>query len=134
MTVIRAKAFLIWASIHSHQAGNAVSHSNDDQPCGRNKRPDGRFSHPKYLDDDDYGHYSIIANIGKAKDELIIVDPYKDFVHQNRIVKISVFLKRWWDYNEVKDPYARKKLFKKDKQLFFVVAPLNVTFPSELQM
>jgi len=85
-------------------------------------------------DDDDYGHYSIIAHIDKAKDELIIVDPYKDFVHQNRIVRTSVFLKRWWDYNEVKDPYTRKKVFKKDEQLFFVVAPLSVSFPAELQM
>lgn len=84
--------------------------------------------------DDDYGHYSIIANIDKAKDELIVVDPYKDFIDQNRIVKISIFLKRWWDYNEVKDPYTRKKTFKKDVRLFFVVAPLSVTFPAELQM
>src|SRR5512143_3696907 len=29
-------------------------------------------------DDEDYGHYSIIAHIDKAKDEVIIVDPYKD--------------------------------------------------------
>lgn len=85
-------------------------------------------------DDDDYGHYSIIAHIDKAKDELIIVDPYKDFVDQNRIVKVNVFLKRWWDYNEVKDPYTRKKVFKKDERLFFVVAPLSVSFPAELQM
>jgi ABC-type bacteriocin/lantibiotic exporter with double-glycine peptidase domain len=85
-------------------------------------------------DDDDYGHYSIISHIDKEKKELIIVDPYKDFVNQNRIVKINVFQKRWWDYNEVKDPYTRKKVFKKDKQLFFVVAPITVTFPAELQM
>jgi hypothetical protein len=85
-------------------------------------------------DDDNYGHYSIIAHIDKAKDELIIVDPYKDFVDQNRIVEVNVFLKRWWDYNEVKDSYTRKKVFKKDERLFFVVAPLSVSFPAELQM
>jgi len=85
-------------------------------------------------DDEDYGHYSIIAHIDQVKDELIIVDPYKDFVDQNRIVKMSLFLKRWWDYNEVKDPQTGKKVFKKDEQLFFVVAPLGVSFPVELQM
>jgi hypothetical protein len=85
-------------------------------------------------DDEDYGHYSIIAHIDQVKDELIIVDPYKDFVDQNRIVKMSLFLKRWWDYNEVKDPQTGKKVFKKDEQLFFVVAPLDVSFPAELQM
>jgi hypothetical protein len=85
-------------------------------------------------DDEDYGHYSIIANIDTLKDELIIVDPYKDFVDQNRIIKISIFEKRWWDYNEVKDLETGEKTFRKDEQLFFVVAPRDVSFPEELQM
>lgn len=85
-------------------------------------------------DDEDYGHYSIIANIDRAKDELIVVDPYKDFVDQNRIIRMSTFLNRWWDFNEVKDPVTGEKTFKKDEQLFFVVAPLSVTFPAELGM
>jgi hypothetical protein len=85
-------------------------------------------------DDEDYGHYSIISHIDKVKDEIIIVDPYKDFVDQNRIVKMSLFLNRWWDYNEVKDPQTGEKYFKKDEQLFFVVAPLSVTFPDDLGM
>src|SRR6185369_8835157 len=55
-------------------------------------------------DDDDYGHYSIIAHIDQAKDELIVVDPYKDYIDQNRIIRISTFQDRWWDFNEVKDP------------------------------
>lgn len=85
-------------------------------------------------DDDDYGHYSIIAHIDQGKDEIIVVDPYKDFVDQSRIVKMSVFVQRWWDFNEVKDPETGKKEFKKDEQLFFVVAPLSVAFPAELGM
>src|SRR5215211_958266 len=85
-------------------------------------------------DDEDYGHYSIIANIDKTKDQLIIVDPYKDFVDQSRIIKMSTFLSRWWDFNEVKDPDTGEKVFKKDEQLFFVVAPLSVMFPAELGM
>lgn len=85
-------------------------------------------------DDEDNGHYSIVANIDRAKDELIIVDPYKDFVEQNRIIKISLFEKRWWDYNEVKDLETGEKTFKKDEQLFFVVASLDVSFPETLQM
>ena len=85
-------------------------------------------------DDDDYGHYSIIAHIDKAKDELIIVDPYKDYIDQNRIIKISTFQDRWWDFNEVKDTQTGEKTFKKDEELFFVVVPLAVTFPAELGM
>jgi ABC-type bacteriocin/lantibiotic exporter with double-glycine peptidase domain len=94
----------------------------------------GLFEDSVDEDDDDYGHYSVISHIDKAKDELIVVDPYKDFVDQDRILKISLFLKRWWDYNEVKDPQTGEKVFKKDEQLFFVVAPLDVSFPAELQM
>ena len=85
-------------------------------------------------DDDDYGHYSIISHIDRGKDELIIVDPYKDFIDQSRIVSMSLFLTRWWDFNEVKDPQTGEKTFKKDEQLFFVVAPRDVTFPDELGM
>ena len=85
-------------------------------------------------DDEDYGHYSIIAHIDTVKDEIIVVDPHKDFVDQSRIVKMSLFLNRWWDFNEVKDPETGEKEFKKDEQLFFVVAPLSVAFPAELGM
>jgi ABC-type bacteriocin/lantibiotic exporter with double-glycine peptidase domain len=85
-------------------------------------------------DDEDNGHYSIVAHIDRTRDELIIVDPYKDFVDQNRIIRISTFEKRWWDFNEVKDLETGEKTFKKDEQLFFVVAPLDVSFPETLQM
>src|SRR5512147_934677 len=85
-------------------------------------------------DDEDYGHYSIVAHIDKARGELIVVDPYKDYVDQNRIIKIGTFLDRWWDFNEVKDPVSGEKVFKKDEQLFFVVVPLAVTFPAEMGM
>ena len=85
-------------------------------------------------DDEDYGHYSIVAHIDKTRGELIVVDPYKDYVDQNRIIKISTFRERWWDFNEVKDPQTGEKNFRKDEQLFFVVVPLAVSFPAELEM
>ena len=53
---------------------------------------------------------------------------------QDRILRISVFLKRWWDDNEVKDPLTGKITYKRDEQLFFVVAPSEVAFPAELGM
>jgi hypothetical protein len=34
----------------------------------------------------------------------------------------------------VKDPETGEKTFKKDEQLFFVIAPLSVAFPAELGM
>src|SRR5512146_2199229 len=88
------------------------------------------------MDDDeyDYGHYSIVVHIDKLKDEVIVVDPYKDFVDQRRIVRMNLFLSRWWDFNEVKDLQTGEKFFRKDERLFFVVTPLNVVFPVELGM
>jgi ABC-type bacteriocin/lantibiotic exporter with double-glycine peptidase domain len=84
--------------------------------------------------DDDYGHYSVVAHIDEQKDELIVMDPYKDFVDQNRIIKVSVFLNRWWDYNEVVDPQTGATAYKKDQDLFFVVVPVEFSFPAELGM
>ncbi len=85
-------------------------------------------------DDDDYGHYSILVGIEKEKDEVLVVDPYKDFAEQSRIVSMNLFLSRWWDFNEVKDLQTGEKTFKKDDRLFFVVTPLNIVFPVELEM
>jgi ABC-type bacteriocin/lantibiotic exporter with double-glycine peptidase domain len=84
--------------------------------------------------DDDYGHYSVIAHIEDERDELIVMDPYKDFVDQSRIIKLSLFVRRWWDYNEVIDPDTHKRVYKKDEELFFVVVPRDVTFPEALGM
>ena len=84
--------------------------------------------------DDDYGHYSVVAHIDEERDELIVMDPYKDFVDQSRILKISVFLKRWWDYNQVQDPRTGEEIDKKDEDLFFVVVPKEFSFPAELGM
>jgi hypothetical protein len=85
-------------------------------------------------DDDDYGHYSILVGMDKEKDEVIVIDPYKDFIEQSRIVSLNLFLSRWWDFNEIKDSKTGEKIFKKDDRLFFVVSPLNVVFPVELGM
>jgi ABC-type bacteriocin/lantibiotic exporter with double-glycine peptidase domain len=93
----------------------------------------GIFDEPDE-EDDDYGHYSVIAHIDEERDELVVMDPYKDFVDQSRIIKISVFLHRWWDYNQVKDPQTGKEVDKKDEDLLFVVVPKEVSFPAELGM
>jgi ABC-type bacteriocin/lantibiotic exporter with double-glycine peptidase domain len=85
-------------------------------------------------DDDDYGHYSVVTNIDTDRNEMIIVDPYKDFADQDRIIDIKVFLKRWWDFNEVLDPKTQQKTYKKDEQLFFVVTPNYQELPQELGM
>jgi hypothetical protein len=85
------------------------------------------------LDEGDYGHYSIITKIDDEKSEMIIIDPYKDYVKQARIVPIDVFLPRWWDWNELVDPQTNKSITKKDENLFFIVTG-NEIFPDSLGM
>lgn len=82
-------------------------------------------------DDDDFGHYSIVVTVDDTADSLIIVDPYKDFIDQNRIVHIPVFMNRWWDTNEVEDPYTNRKEIVEDRRVLFFVAPHWEQFPPE---
>lgn len=82
-------------------------------------------------DEPDFGHYSIVVNVDDAADSLIIVDPYKDFTDQNRIVHIPVFMSRWWDTNEIEDPYSNHKEIVEDYRVLFFVAPHWEQFPPE---
>jgi hypothetical protein len=85
-------------------------------------------------EESDYGHYSIIMHIDRHNRQLIIVDPYKDFVDQNRIFPIAVFRRRWWDTNEVTNPLTGRKKLVEDRRLMFVLTSKDETFPAELEM
>lgn len=82
-------------------------------------------------EDGDYGHYSIISHIDEDRQSLIIVDPHKDFPQQSRIFPIPVFLRRWWDTNEVRDPVTGRKQILEDVRLLFFVTPMYEYFPEE---
>ena len=85
-------------------------------------------------EEDDYGHYSVIPHVDLERRELIIVDPYKDFVSQDRIFSIDSFISRWWDTNEVIDPRTRKAKLVEDYHMMFIVTPKEVDFPQKLKM
>lgn len=74
-------------------------------------------------DDSDRGHYSVISYVDDQEDQLIIVDPYKEFVLQDRIIPVDMFIRRWWDTNEVTNPYTGQKQNIKDEQLLFFIKP-----------
>lgn len=82
-------------------------------------------------DDPDFGHYSIIVRVDDDADSLIIVDPYKDFTDQNRIVHIPVFMSRWWDTNEFEDPHTGRNEVVEDYRVLFFVAPHWEQFETE---
>lgn len=80
-------------------------------------------------EDGDYGHYSIVSHIDENKKMIIIVDPYKEFVHQDRIFPIDFFLRRWWDTNEIYDPVSGRTRIVEDVRLMFFVTFDNEEFP-----
>jgi hypothetical protein len=82
--------------------------------------------------EEDYGHFSVVTHVDLAKQELIIADPYKDFVSQDRIFSFNTFVKRWWDTNEVPDPATGTSKLVEDYHMLFIVTPTVETFPSSL--
>jgi hypothetical protein len=85
-------------------------------------------------DQSDYGHYSVITYADPEKRELIIVDPYKDFIDRDRILGFNTFANRWWDINEVTDPKTGRKKYVEDEHVLFIVTLKDATFPHELKM
>ena len=83
-------------------------------------------------DETDFGHYSVISFYDEELQQLVIVDPYKDFLNQNRVFDLDVFLARWWDTNEVVDPYTGKKEIVEDNRLLFFITDSAEEMPEEM--
>lgn len=84
--------------------------------------------------DEDYGHYSVITHADRRKKQLIIVDPYKDYIGQDRIFSFKEFKQRWWDYNEVPDPLTGEIRLVEDHHMMFIITPQEALFPLEFGM
>jgi ABC-type bacteriocin/lantibiotic exporter with double-glycine peptidase domain len=83
--------------------------------------------------EEDYGHYSIITTVDPERKVVVIVDPYKDFINQDRILSLDEFLPRWWDTNEVINEAGNSKIVT-DNQMMFTVTRKKETFPEKLGM
>lgn len=84
--------------------------------------------------DTDYGHYSVVTHVNLEKQELIIADPYKDFIAQDRIFSLAEFEERWYDFNEVPDPSSEEPKLIEDFHMLFIVTDAGESFPQDLQM
>lgn len=82
--------------------------------------------------DADYGHYSIVTFFDEDYGDVIIVDPYKDFVDQQRIFDVETFMERWWDTNEVLNPHTGRPEIIEDKRLLFFVTTAEDWIPREM--
>jgi hypothetical protein len=85
-------------------------------------------------EDADYGHYSVVTHVDLKRKELIIADPYKDFVDQDRIFSLEFFARRWWDTNEIVDPITGRSELVEDYHMMFIITPAELTFPADLGM
>jgi hypothetical protein len=85
-------------------------------------------------EDGDYGHYSVVLMADSDNQRLAIVDPYKEFRSQDRILTFDFFRSRWWDMNDVRDPLTGESRLVEDRQMLFLVTPEEETFPRRLGM
>ncbi|MEO8581378.1 MAG: hypothetical protein ABI425_02225 [Patescibacteria group bacterium] len=80
----------------------------------------------------DIGHYSIISDIDEAHQGLQIVNPHQDFAYHDRLFSIPLFLRRWWDTNEMVNPFSGKKELVEDLRLLFFITPKDQYFSPEM--
>ncbi len=85
-------------------------------------------------ENDECGHYSIVSRIDQNRRQILIMDPYEDFINQDRIFTFEQFFPRWWDTNEITDEYTGKPYIKTDNQLLFIVTPATAVFPMSLRL
>lgn len=82
-------------------------------------------------DETEFGHYSVVVYLDEDTEQLVIVDPYKDFRQQNRIIDIQTFLRRWWDTNELVDERTGRKTIVNDTHLLFFLTSEELELPEE---
>lgn len=80
----------------------------------------------------DYGHYSVISFYDEELQQLVIVDPYKDFANQNRVFSLATFLERWWDTNEISNEHTGRKEIVEDNRLLFFLTTTEEEVPTEM--
>jgi ABC-type bacteriocin/lantibiotic exporter with double-glycine peptidase domain len=79
-------------------------------------------------EDEDSGHYCVITRVDKKAGTLRLADPYSHFAGVDRKFEIKVFLKRWWDKNEIK---GRTLV---DRRVMFLITPKGESWPKKLGM
>jgi hypothetical protein len=82
----------------------------------------------------DHGHYAVVTKIDPSKDEIVITDPYPEFIHNDRYFSLQWFESRWWDTNQIDDPTTGRQLIIEDYHCLFIVCDKDESFPRVLGM
>ena len=85
-------------------------------------------------EDEDSGHYGVVTKVNLDAGYLLIADPYRKFAGLDRKFRVSDFVKRWCDANEVTIPGTSRKNIVYDKKMMFVVTPKSLLWPRRLGM
>lgn len=89
-------------------------------------------------EDEDRGHYTVVTSIDKKSGNLRMSDPYFNnyfrYGDLDRRYKVSEFVKKWWDTNEIKISGTSKRRTVKDIRVMFVITPKGENWPKKLGM
>lgn len=115
-----------WQGLFEDEDEDDADSSNDDAA--------GEPLDDSETGDNDYGHYSLVIFADDDTRQLIIADPYKDFISQDRIFTYKDFSARWYDYNSITDPRTGREKIVEDYHMLFIIAPKGERFPETLGM
>ncbi len=82
----------------------------------------------------DYGHYSVVTRIDRARGLITLRDPYPDFCREDRVFPLDWFIGRWWDVNLAPAPGTGRLRPIEDRRMLFVVTGKRARFPRALGM
>jgi hypothetical protein len=83
-------------------------------------------------DFNDRGHYSIIVNADEDYEEMVFIDPHRQFSGRKRLFSLPTFLRRWWDVNYYVDPLTKAVTQSKSERVLFFITPDTELFPHDL--
>jgi hypothetical protein len=84
--------------------------------------------------DEDNGHYGVVTHVDTVNNLIMLSDPYKRFAGSDRAFHILEFQHRWYDENEIVDPYSGKATIVREENMLFIVTPKDALFPEFLGM
>lgn len=87
----------------------------------------------EYSDGDD-GHFGVVTHVDRESGILLLADPYDKFTGQDRLFRVHEFVDRWWDINEVTDPFTRHVKHLADDRSLFIVTRSEENFPEKFGM
>jgi hypothetical protein len=85
-------------------------------------------------DDDDYGHFGVVTKVDTHNNEVLIADPYGRYAGKDRHFAVMEFERRWWDDNDVYNPYTQRMEKVEDNKAMFLLVPKTEHFPELFNM